>query len=390
MLCSCSSLGASLSPRLSSVRYITTNTAINRALRKPTIPFETARSSNSPVAPSRAGAKGRSDRYESVERSGRGPARSPPPSQRRADRNDPSANRLSPVSTYVEGIRARKARERTVAGATRPIDSEQFVRYHKHVPKVAVTNRREARLARFGPAREEPPSPARSERSARDGRRHGASYDPESSPFDRILESVKGSPKGSDDLREARYQSKGRDFGDRRGGTTDARTLVGEWSKTTPDNFPYDRTRRTNTRYKDDEGTSDNFALNAPEARGVPRESARDFIAPRSIPYTTAASEFLYGYSVVLAAVKANRRKLYNLYCHPRVERHEGYLVLERLAKQSRVNIQHVDDSWLPLMDKMSSGRPHNVRSLISIYFQSVPFISHLCQNQFSAIHYQF
>ncbi|KAF2812705.1 alpha/beta knot [Mytilinidion resinicola] len=96
------------------------------------------------------------------------------------------------------------------------------------------------------------------------------------------------------------------------------------------------------------------------EPRFPPRQSARAFVAPWSIPYTTAASEFLYGYSVVLAAIKANHRKLYNLYIHPRAERNEGYAVLERVAKNARINLKHVDDSWLPLMDKMSSGRPHN------------------------------
>ncbi|KAF2193814.1 alpha/beta knot [Zopfia rhizophila CBS 207.26] len=82
--------------------------------------------------------------------------------------------------------------------------------------------------------------------------------------------------------------------------------------------------------------------------------------APGSLPYTTAASEFLYGYSVVIAALKARRRNLYNLYIHDRGRNHESRIALVSRAKQAGVKIHEVGDEWLRLMDKASSGRPHN------------------------------
>jgi len=88
----------------------------------------------------------------------------------------------------------------------------------------------------------------------------------------------------------------------------------------------------------------------------------RDIGGPISIPYTTAASEFLYGHSVVVAALKAQRRKLYNLYLHPRSQRESGgSSALQELAKAAGVNVIEVGDDWLRVMDKMSTGRPHNV-----------------------------
>lgn len=87
---------------------------------------------------------------------------------------------------------------------------------------------------------------------------------------------------------------------------------------------------------------------------------------PISIPYTTAASEFLYGYNPVRAALKAGRRKLYKIYVHPRVaSREDGndqvHRSIRALAEDAKVEVKDVDDSWLRVMDKMSDNRPHNV-----------------------------
>lgn len=82
---------------------------------------------------------------------------------------------------------------------------------------------------------------------------------------------------------------------------------------------------------------------------------------PESLPFTTAASEFLYGYSVVLAAITAGRRKLYNLYLHERGLHHENIKFLLSRARIHGIKIHEVGDNYLPLMDKASSGRPHNV-----------------------------
>jgi 21S rRNA (GM2251-2'-O)-methyltransferase len=87
-----------------------------------------------------------------------------------------------------------------------------------------------------------------------------------------------------------------------------------------------------------------------------PRSSARE---PESLPYTTAASEFIYGYSSVLAAMKANRRKLYKLYVHSRGASRDGLLAKIRALKLFPIT-EEVGDEYLRAMDKASSGRPHN------------------------------
>lgn len=86
---------------------------------------------------------------------------------------------------------------------------------------------------------------------------------------------------------------------------------------------------------------------------------------PLSIPYTTPASEFLYGTSVVEAALRSHRdprRKLYKLYVYTGENREHANrdASIERLARKSGVQVIHADASWLRLLDKMSGGRPHN------------------------------
>ncbi|EMC92107.1 hypothetical protein BAUCODRAFT_78076, partial [Baudoinia panamericana UAMH 10762] len=82
---------------------------------------------------------------------------------------------------------------------------------------------------------------------------------------------------------------------------------------------------------------------------------------PVSIPYTTAASQFLYGSNVIFAALRARRRKLYHLYLHPRFEgrsdtdKHDTVIAA---AKRAGIPVQKHTD--LALMDKMSGSRPHN------------------------------
>ena len=114
---------------------------------------------------------------------------------------------------------------------------------------------------------------------------------------------------------------------------------------------------------RDDDASDETGYENRDSETSSPsRRFTRAFAAPLSIPYTTAASEFLYGYSVVLAALRARRRKLYNLYLHSRAARHEGICTLKEWAKTAGVQIHDVNDEWLPIMDKLSNGRPHNVR----------------------------
>ena len=110
-----------------------------------------------------------------------------------------------------------------------------------------------------------------------------------------------------------------------------------------------------------------------------PRSKRDDTGVPASLPFTTAGSEFLYGTFSVLAALKAQRRKLYKLYrlLPP------GYGVDTKRAKamqpkQSPEEIQlhrQIGDSaeraglkvdavsgprWQGIFSKASDGRPHN------------------------------
>ena len=85
---------------------------------------------------------------------------------------------------------------------------------------------------------------------------------------------------------------------------------------------------------------------------------------PLSIPYTTPASEFLYGTSVVTSALLASRRKLYRLYIYDGDNREvrDQDKRIQKLAMERNVVVERVQGSWLRLMDRTSTGRPHNVR----------------------------
>ncbi|KAI2627387.1 hypothetical protein GGS26DRAFT_561608 [Hypomontagnella submonticulosa] len=98
------------------------------------------------------------------------------------------------------------------------------------------------------------------------------------------------------------------------------------------------------------------------EQTAIRRVSPRD-TAPVRIPRTTAASQFLYGHSVVEAALKETRRQLYKLYLYCGENRRDTSRIteLERWASRAGVAVTKVMDSdGLRMMDKMSDGRPHN------------------------------
>ncbi|KAK4991061.1 hypothetical protein LTR66_006643 [Elasticomyces elasticus] len=93
------------------------------------------------------------------------------------------------------------------------------------------------------------------------------------------------------------------------------------------------------------------------------RERQRDRY-PISVPYTTAASVFLYGASPVLAALKSRSRKLYTLFIHRRsaAGAQDRGNDIHRLALgvPPPFKIRNVEQDFLRVMDKMSAGRPHN------------------------------
>lgn len=82
---------------------------------------------------------------------------------------------------------------------------------------------------------------------------------------------------------------------------------------------------------------------------------------PESLPFTTAASQFLYGFSSVDAAIRARRRKLYALYVDKRGQAHERFTNVVARAKASGLKVHTVDEGYARAFDKASVGRPHNV-----------------------------
>lgn len=99
------------------------------------------------------------------------------------------------------------------------------------------------------------------------------------------------------------------------------------------------------------------------KSTSVAERPRRKSHAPLAIPYTTPASEFLYGHSVVTAALKNSRRKFYKVYLYhgDTAEVRGQDWQVRKLALAANLEVTRVGNDWLRLMDKMSGGRPHNV-----------------------------
>lgn len=84
---------------------------------------------------------------------------------------------------------------------------------------------------------------------------------------------------------------------------------------------------------------------------------------PLRLPYTTPASEFLYGHSVVTAALRARRRKLYKMYIYQSAKRGDEKkdLDMRKMALDLDVPVERVSFDRVRMLDRMSEGRPHNV-----------------------------
>lgn len=80
---------------------------------------------------------------------------------------------------------------------------------------------------------------------------------------------------------------------------------------------------------------------------------------PMTVQYTTAASQFLYGRSVVKAALEQDRRQLYKLYVQSGENRSDSNSIT-RLAERRGLTVVNVPSEQQRMMDKMSMGRPHN------------------------------
>jgi 21S rRNA (GM2251-2'-O)-methyltransferase len=88
--------------------------------------------------------------------------------------------------------------------------------------------------------------------------------------------------------------------------------------------------------------------------------------APASVPFTTAASSFLFGTFSVQEAIRAGRRTLYTLYLFrgqsieaPTTP--ESYQLISKLAMSRGCKIKEISgEGWSRLLNKMTASRPHN------------------------------
>ena len=94
----------------------------------------------------------------------------------------------------------------------------------------------------------------------------------------------------------------------------------------------------------------------------MPERVKENVKVPDTIPYTTPASEFIYGTSAVEAALRCSRRQLYKLYIYQAAEEElsAGKVTIRKLALSKNIGVKMAFAGWDRLMDKMSAGRPHN------------------------------
>lgn len=94
----------------------------------------------------------------------------------------------------------------------------------------------------------------------------------------------------------------------------------------------------------------------------MPERVKENVKVPETIPYSSPASEFVYGASAVEAALRCSRRKLYKLYLYQRAGEELGpaKVALRKLALSKNIEVKLAFAGWDRLLDKMSAGRPHN------------------------------
>lgn len=137
------------------------------------------------------------------------------------------------------------------------------------------------------------------------------------------------------------------------------------------------------------DGTQEEFRTQY-ERRRFDQEPAGSGSVPRILPYTTAASEFIYGTFAVNAAVRAGRRQLYKLYIHGNDGQVDsiGARAAEKRAREADVEVVKVAGlAWRQLFDRMSEGRPHNGYILEASRIPTLP-VAHLqsCEGVDSAV----
>ncbi|KAI9368772.1 Alpha/beta knot methyltransferase [Aspergillus egyptiacus] len=94
----------------------------------------------------------------------------------------------------------------------------------------------------------------------------------------------------------------------------------------------------------------------------VPERVKEHVRVPETIPYTTPASEFIYGAAAVEAALRCSRRKLYKLYIYQAgdEELSDQKIALRKLALTKNIKVKMCFAEWVQLLNRVSKGRPHN------------------------------
>ncbi|KAH8701919.1 Alpha/beta knot methyltransferase [Talaromyces proteolyticus] len=95
---------------------------------------------------------------------------------------------------------------------------------------------------------------------------------------------------------------------------------------------------------------------------GVPERVKEHVKVPSAIPYTTPASEFLYGTSSVEAALRCTRRQIHKLYIYQRPDEDltPEKVTMRKMALARGITVKMAFAEWDRILDRMSGGRPHN------------------------------
>ncbi len=349
-------------------RYLSTNSAINKGLRK----SKNGRSRLDPPArlggvtrrtepsrrfdDSRYGRTGFNPRDARTSEYGKGSddlRHSRPPRSRPSDDREPSVTTRKRSLTLNERQTFKAIDGNYASQSRRGPAGDNPGRFHKSNPKFSFPLRRQHQIKQQGgKAMAEGTSLNRAERRA-------VAFGHKKKP----PEGYKALPIVSEEQGNQPPQ----EFDNRRAGKR--QRLSSGWQA------KYDSGFNT-TDYRDEKRWADRPArrgdgLDGSGGRGteaIDERPPRKSNAPLAIPYTTPASEFLYGHSVVSAALKFSRRKFYKLYLYngASAEVRGQDREVRKLALAANMEVTRVGNDWLKLMDKMSGGRPHNVRRYLA------------------------
>lgn len=153
--------------------------------------------------------------------------------------------------------------------------------------------------------------------------------------------------------------------GGRHFGRSDSRRDVGIKAEPKRPRIQTHERAKTIKEHRKERDLQDRSRLKRGEIRfteGEPEQQKKHVLVPDSVPYTTPASEFIYGTSAVEAALRSGRRQLYKLYIYQGDNEELGPTrsMLRKLALSKNIKVKMAYAGWDRLFDQMSSGRPHN------------------------------